>query len=148
VHLQQFPTTPAEWRDEALAAKWAKVRAVRRVVTGALELERAAKRIGSSLEAAPVVHVTDLDLRAAIEGVDMAEIAITSGITVTASEGPTDAFRLDEVKGVSVEFAPAAGVKCARSWRYTDDVGSDPAFPEVSARDAVALHELRTLGRL
>ncbi len=148
VHLQQFPTTPAEWRDEALAAKWAKVRAVRRVVTGALELERAAKRIGSSLEAAPVVHVTDLDLRAAIEGVDMAEIAITSGITVTASEGPTDAFRLDEVKGVSVEFAPAAGVKCARSWRYTDDVGSDPAFPEVSARDAAALRELRTLGRL
>jgi isoleucyl-tRNA synthetase len=148
VHLQQFPATPAEWRDEALAAKWAKVRAVRRVVTGALELERAAKRIGSSLEAAPVVHVTDPDLRAAIEGVDMAEIAITSGITVTASEGPSDAFRLDEVKGVSVEFAPAAGVKCARSWRYTDDVGSDPAFPEVSARDATALRELRALGRL
>ena len=40
VHLRQFPAIPAEWRDEALAEKWRKVRAVRRVVTGALEIER------------------------------------------------------------------------------------------------------------
>ena len=148
VHLEQFRATPEGWRDDALAEKWAKVRAVRRVVTGALELERAAKRIGSSLEAAPVVHVADAELATAIEGVDMAEIAITSGIAIKAGEGPADAFRLDEVRGVAVVFARAEGRKCARSWRYTDDVGNDPAFPEVSARDAAALHELRALGRL
>src|SRR3546814_14717947 len=50
VHLRTFPAVPAEWLDPALAAKWAKVREVRRVVTGALEVERAAKRIGSSLD--------------------------------------------------------------------------------------------------
>ena len=38
--------------------------------------------------------------------------------------------------------------KCARSWRYTADVGSDPAFPDVSARDAGVLHELEGLGRI
>jgi isoleucyl-tRNA synthetase len=54
----------------------------------------------------------------------------------------------DQVKGVAVVFAPATGRKCARSWRYTDDVGADPAFPDVSARDAKALQELRALGRL
>ena len=59
VHLEQFPAVPAGWKDEALAEKWRKVRQVRRVVTGALEIERAKKAIGSSLEAAPVVHVTD-----------------------------------------------------------------------------------------
>ncbi|WP_163311952.1 hypothetical protein, partial [Enterobacter cloacae] len=87
------------WRDEALAARWQKIRRVRRVVTGALEIERAAKRIGASLEAAPVVHVSDPELRAALDGIDLAEICITSDIRVEAGEGPADAFRLDEVKG-------------------------------------------------
>ena len=53
VHLEPFPQVPPSWRDDALAEKWRKLRNVRRVVTGALELERAAKRIGSSLEARP-----------------------------------------------------------------------------------------------
>ena len=66
IHLELFPELPAGWKNEALAAKWAKVRDVRRVVTGALELERAAKRIGSSLEAAPIVHVGDVELIADI----------------------------------------------------------------------------------
>ncbi|MBX3572498.1 MAG: isoleucine--tRNA ligase [Mesorhizobium sp.] len=148
VHLTQFPKVPSAWRDEALAEKWRKVRTVRRVVTGALELERAKKTIGSSLEAAPRVFIADAELADAVADVDMAEVAITSAISVVAGDGPPDAFRLDEVKGVAVVFAPAPGTKCARSWRYTEDVGSDPEFPDVSARDAAALRELRTLGRL
>ena len=80
VHLRQFPAIPCDWRDEALAEKWRKVRAVRRVVTGALEIERKMGRIGSSLEAAPKVYIADRDLRDALAGVDLAEIAITSGI--------------------------------------------------------------------
>ena len=126
-----------------------KVRQVRRVVTGALEIERAKKAIGSSLEAAPVVHVTDPELRAALDGVDLAEIAITSGIEVTADEAPLHgAFVLDDVPGVASCPGLATGTKCARSWRFTHDVGSDPAFPDVSARDAAALRELAALGRL
>ncbi len=148
VHLEQFPDIPAEWLDEELAAKWRKVRQVRRVVTGALELERANKTIGSSLEAAPVVHIADEALLEAVGSVDMAEICITSAITIVAGEAPAGAFGLDDVKGVGVAFARAPGVKCARSWRYTDDVGTDPAYPDVSARDAAALHELQTLGRI
>src|SRR5690606_4904339 len=62
VHLEQFREVPPEWRDDALAEKWRKIRQVRRVVTGALEIERKEKTIGSSLEAAPVVHVTDPEL--------------------------------------------------------------------------------------
>ncbi|MDW6024091.1 isoleucine--tRNA ligase [Mesorhizobium sp. BAC0120] len=148
VHLEQFPVVPAEWRADALAEKWRKVRQVRRVVTGALEIERAKKVIGSSLEAAPVVHVTDPELRAALDGLDLAEIAITSDITVTDAPAPAGAFTLDEVKGVAVVPGLATGVKCARSWRFTHDVGSDPEFPDVSARDAAALRELIALGRI
>jgi len=142
VHLEQFPTVPADWKNEALAEKWKKIRAVRTVVTGALEIERKDKRIGSSLEAAPVVHVADPELMKALEGQDFEEICITSGIVIDATEGPVDAFRLSEVAKVSVEPKLAEGTKCARSWRITTDVGSDPDYPDVSARDALALREL------
>ncbi|MHA6641917.1 isoleucine--tRNA ligase [Mesorhizobium sp. A623] len=151
VHLEQFPAIPADWRDEALAEKWRKVRQVRRVVTGALEIARAQKVIGSSLEALPVVYLDDSALEAAIADVDMAEMAITSGLEFAHGAAPADAFTLDDVKGVAVvvEKAEDRGLhKCARSWRYTADVGSDPEFSDVSARDAAVLHELKALGRL
>jgi len=114
---------------------------VRRVVTGALEIERAHKRIGASLEAAPIVYVSDPDLFAALVGVDLAEVAITSAATLVQGDGPPDAFRLDDVKGVTVEVQLAEGRKCARSWKILPSVGSDPAYPDVSPRDAKALRE-------
>ena len=142
VHLEQFPVIPADWANEAVAEKWKLVRTVRRAVTGALEIERKDKRIGSSLEAAPVVHVADPELLAALEGLDFAEICITSGISVVAGEGPAEAFRLEDGTKVAVEPKLAEGRKCARSWKITTDVGSDPDYPDVSARDAQALREL------
>ncbi|KFB10943.1 Isoleucine--tRNA ligase [Nitratireductor basaltis] len=148
VHLEQFPTVPSEWKDEALAGKWRKIRQVRRAVTGALEIQRKDKVIGSSLEASPVVHVTDASLREAIADRDMAEICITSGIEIRDDAAPADAFVSEDVKDVAVVFRRASGEKCARSWRYTDDVGVDPEFPDVSARDAEALRELKALGRV
>jgi isoleucyl-tRNA synthetase len=142
VHLELFPQIPADWRDDALDAKWEKVRKVRRVVTGALEIERAAKRIGSSLEAAPEVFVADPELMAAISGLDLAEIAITSAAMVKAGAVPKDTFSMPEVTGVGVHVKPAQGKKCARSWRITADVGADPVYPELSARDAAAMREI------
>lgn len=142
VHLEQFPAIPADWSNEAVADKWKHVRTVRRAVTGALEVERKEKRIGSSLEAAPVVHIGDADLLNALDGLDFAEICITSDITIVSGEGPSDAFRLDDGTKVAVEPKLAEGQKCARSWKITKDVGSDPDYPDVSARDAQALREL------
>jgi isoleucyl-tRNA synthetase len=149
VHLETFPNIPAAWRDEALAEKWAKVRRVRSVVTGALEIERANKKIGSSLEAAPQVFIDDKDLLAALDGIDLAEVSITSAIEVVAGKAPAGAFMLGDVTGVGVVPKLAEGKKCARSWRITRDVGSDPAFPELSARDAAAVREFdaRIAGR-
>ncbi|MDX2156819.1 MAG: isoleucine--tRNA ligase [Hyphomicrobiaceae bacterium] len=142
VHLETFPEIPAHWRDDALDARWGKVRRVRSVVTGALEIERAAKRMGSSLEAAPLVYVADADLADLLAGVDLAEICITSGIGITVDEAPAGAFTLPEAPDVAVLPQRAAGSKCARSWRFTTDVGSDPDYPELSARDAAAMREI------
>jgi isoleucyl-tRNA synthetase len=141
VHLELLPAVPQAWRDDALAEKWRKLRNLRRVVTGALEVERAAKRIGSSLEAAPIIYVADPDLFDAAVDVDLAELCITSAATLVEGEGPPSAFRLEDVRGVAVEPERAQGRKCARSWKISEAVGLDPQFPEVTPRDANALRE-------
>ncbi|WP_158807926.1 isoleucine--tRNA ligase [Beijerinckia sp. L45] len=146
VHLEAFPDIPADWRDVELAAKWEQVRAVRAVVTGALEIARAQKTIGSSLEAAPTVFIANEALRASLVGIDFAEICITSDVTLTEGYGPDAAFRLAEVPGVAVMVERAEGRKCARSWKISPDVGSDPEFPDVTPRDAAALRELKAAG--
>jgi isoleucyl-tRNA synthetase len=122
VHLQDMPETPEAWRDEALAAKWATIRKVRRVVTGALEVQRREKVIGASLEAAPVVHV-DAATKVLLDGVDFADLCITSDITVSDAAAPEAAFRIDDVPGVAVVFARAEGEKCQRCWKILPDVG-------------------------
>ena len=147
VHLEAFPEVPADWHNEALAERWRKIRQVRRVVTGALEIERAGKRIGSSLEAAPEIYVADAELFVILAGIDLAELCITSAATLERGDGPADAFRLDEAPGVAVVVRRAAGTKCARSWKILSSVGSDPAYPDVSPRDAKALREWDALHR-
>ncbi len=88
VHLTLFPTDLDAFRDDALAAKWETIRDVRRVVTGALELERAAKNIGSSLEASPLVYVSDKAIFNTLFDVDLAEVCITSNAMVTNDDAP------------------------------------------------------------
>ncbi|HEV7255833.1 MAG TPA: isoleucine--tRNA ligase [Mesorhizobium sp.] len=151
LHLEQFPAVPEAWRNDALQEKWRLVRQVRRVVTGALELERAKKTIGSSLEAVPIVHLPDRVAEGALSGVDLAEITITSDVLLSPEEAPKGAFTLPDATRIAVviERAEDRGLRrCARSWRWTGDVGQDPEFPDVSLRDANALRELRALGRL
>ncbi|MBI1219072.1 MAG: isoleucine--tRNA ligase [Rhodobacteraceae bacterium] len=133
VHLHDMPATPEGWLDAGLAAKWDQVRQVRRVVTAALEVQRAAKTIGASLEAAPVVHVTDAAVAHLLHGVDFADLCITSDIQVTTDPMPEEAFRLPEVPGVGVVFEAAEGEKCQRCWKILPDVGSH-AHPGTCAR--------------
>ncbi len=145
VHLELFPEVPTSWRNDALAEKWRKVRLVRRAVTGALEIARAGKRIGSSLEADPIVHVSNPELFEAMLDIDLAEVCITSAATLANDEGPADAFRMPEISGVAVVVNLAEGRKCARSWKITHTVGADPHYPDVTPRDAQALREWETM---
>ncbi|MFO1013308.1 MAG: isoleucine--tRNA ligase [Caulobacteraceae bacterium] len=146
--LRVFPETPDAWLNPAEAARWEKVKAVTSVVTGALEIERREKRIGSALEAAPVVHIADQDLLAAFDGLDAAEVFRTSQATLVAGAGPAGAFRLGEQSGVAVEPLKAVGAKCARSWRILPEVGTDPRYPDLSLRDADAVADWDLAHRL
>jgi isoleucyl-tRNA synthetase len=109
------------------------------VVTGALEIERREKRIGSSLEAAPIVYVGSDDLFAVTVGQNMADICITSQIDIRAEAPPADAFSLEDVADVGVVPQMAEGQKCQRSWKISPDVGSVEGYPDLSPRDAAAV---------
>jgi isoleucyl-tRNA synthetase len=147
VHLEQFPIIPSAWNDEALADKWVLVRKVRSVVTGAIEIARANKQIGSSLEASPRVFIDNATLNEVLAGVDFAEVCITSDIALApGAEAPAEAFRLPEVPGVAVVVERARGVKCARSWKYFDPATAAAGHPDVTPRDALALRELGEAG--
>lgn len=141
VHLQTFPQAHSEWRDDVLTAKWETVRQIRKVITGALEIERVNKTIGSSLEAAPEIYLHDDAVAQLVGDVDFAEVGITSDAKVIRGEAPAGAFTLPDVKGVAVLFRRAEGVKCARSWKISREVGQDKEFPDVTLRDAKALRE-------
>ncbi|MEO0402478.1 MAG: class I tRNA ligase family protein, partial [Pseudomonadota bacterium] len=123
VHLTDIPETPATWRNDDLADKWAGIRTARRVVTAALEIQRTDKVIGASLEAAPVVHVEDAALAATLQAMPFQDVCITSQIVVTTDDAPSEAFRLPEASGVAVVFEKAGGQKCARCWKVLPDVG-------------------------
>ena len=67
IHLEQFPAIPTAWRDDQLAKTWETIRMLRLVVTGAIEIARAEKQIGSSLEAAPRVYLSNPEHLKALE---------------------------------------------------------------------------------
>jgi isoleucyl-tRNA synthetase len=139
VHLETYAEVPSQWRDDALGRKWARIRELRRVVTGALELERAQKRIGSSLQASVAIHAAAEDV-SLLAGLDLAEICITSDGTLSTAPPPPGAFTLPDVAGIAVVVGPAPGEKCQRCWRILPEVGTVAAYPDLCRRcaDAVA----------
>ncbi|NNE87741.1 MAG: class I tRNA ligase family protein, partial [Silicimonas sp.] len=124
VHLTDIPDTPSAWKDEALAEKWARIRRVRRVVTAALEVQRQDKTIGSSLEAAPTVYVNDADTLADLKSLPLADLCITSAVTLQEDTAPSEAFTLPDIADIGVVFAKASGEKCQRCWKILPDVGT------------------------
>jgi isoleucyl-tRNA synthetase len=130
VHMTQFPNIPYPipfqgipnlWRDQALAEKWDKIREHRSGVTGAIELWRRDKTIGSSLQATAVLSP---EAQALIGDKDTwADICITSG----AEFGDTNAAAI------------APGTKCERCWRVLEEVGTNAVHPTLCIRCCEAI---------
>ncbi|MFN4023757.1 MAG: isoleucine--tRNA ligase [Hyphomonas sp.] len=160
VHLLQFPETPEDWRNFEIANAFRSVLEIREVVTGALERARTSKEIGSSLEAHIDVYLTG---PLALEGLHdiatrdpsyvtddaatylsapsrfLADMAITSSANIIEGQGvPSTAFSLPD-KTLGVVVSKATGIKCRRSWKYFDPATADPAFPDITPRDALAV---------
>ena len=132
VHLHDFIPAPKQWTDPELIVKWKRLRELRRAVTGALELKREDKVIGSSLEAAATLQLADPADLGLFDTVDLTEIAITSSATVVALADK------DAPPGfAAVEITKADGEKCDRCWRVLPEVVA--RAPHVCHRCAAAI---------
>jgi isoleucyl-tRNA synthetase len=127
VHLELFPSPPGNWRDDALAAKWETIRAIRRRITVPIEEARKANAIGSSLQAAVELPL-NADHLNLLDEAAWSEIAIVSSVRIVPD--------MDEPLS---KVTPASGDKCARCWRVLAEVGSNPMFPGVCLRCGDAL---------
>ncbi len=126
VHLQPFPDLPDEWHDVALGENWQKLRDVRAVITGAIELARAEKKVGSSLQAQPELFVEDRAVFTWLKDCEfpLDTLAIVSSLTV--SQGLCGTFSLPDVPGIGVTVHLAEGGKCERCWRVLPEVATHP----------------------
>ena len=134
IHLEDIPVTPKEWIDDQIGMKWAEIRKVRKVVTGAIEVHRQTKAIGSSLEASPSVYITDQELFKKISSIDFAEICITSSVDIHQDIISDEMFTLDEVEFVGVIFKTSNGKKCERCWKYVNEPKNKSRRPELCER--------------
>lgn len=139
IHLEEFFEVPNTWDNEEILEKWSLLRKVRRVVTGALEKKRAEGYIGSSLQAHPVVYVTDERLEQIMDPTIFKDICIVSSLSVRCSDQSKGEFSLEEVDGVSVDIELAKGEKCTRCWKVEEDIGAIKEHPELCLRCAKAI---------
>ena len=138
IHLREFPKIESTWCDDVLAKKWQLVRNLRRVVTGALEIERAEKRIGSSLGADAIVYASPA-YHEALTGINLADLCITSSASFDDKTAPADAFFIADVPDVRVVIKAAVGQKCGRCWKILPEVGANEVHKDLCSRCAAAV---------
>ncbi|MDR7308681.1 isoleucine--tRNA ligase [Rhodoferax saidenbachensis] len=109
--------------DEALLAKWDRIRAVREAVNKDIETLRTAGQVGASLQAEVTLTVPpeEFTLLSSL-GDDLKFVFITSAITLVAGSAQ------------SISVAASNGTKCERCWHYRSDIGVDAAHPTLCGR--------------
>jgi isoleucyl-tRNA synthetase len=152
VLLCNFPKVQTAYLDETNSVLWQERLVVRDVVNKALEQARGASKIGSSLQAAVHLVFENPELAVKIKslGDDLPGFFITSQASVdlvktrvgsddaASPEGEDHLARVSE-DGLTVTVVHASGVKCARCWKFTTDVGNNSAYADLCVPCAEAL---------
>jgi len=122
IFTETYADTTA-WADEALLAKWTRIREVREAVNKEIETVREAGRVGASLQAEVTIAAPD-DLGAVLAslGDDLKFVTITSKALLT------------KAAELGVTVTPSTVAKCERCWHYREDVGTDAAHPTLCGR--------------
>ncbi len=118
-------------------AYWDKLFALRTDVNKALELARNEKLVGKSLDAELTLYVTDAAAFAPLQGSDFEALFIVSKVQVV--DGAGAGFTGEAFPGVTVAVQASQAPKCSRCWVHSEDVGKDPAHPELCPRCAAAV---------
>ncbi len=116
IHLQSFPKIPKEWKNDDLAKKWEKFKIIRKVVNAAMEVKRANKDIGSSLEADVEIYLSN-DYLETIKELDLSENFITSKAEAKKLVEDKKLFKIDGIENIKVFVKKAEGEKCPRCWK-------------------------------
>ncbi|MGE5484977.1 MAG: isoleucine--tRNA ligase [Ignavibacteriales bacterium] len=143
VNLVEWPRVDGDFQDDALGEVWDRLLAVREKVSKALEVSRARKDIGSSLEARLDLYTDDEQTTALLKQYerDLPAIFIVSEVKTheLGETVPGAAMRFDN--GLAVLVGQASGKKCARCWTYSESVGRDEEHPDVCRRCSTVLRE-------
>ncbi len=127
IFLETYTDMPAG--DEALLAKWARLREIRDVVNKDIEAVRTEGRVGSSLQAEVSVSAQPEDLALLQSlGDDLKFVFITSAAEALAGEA------------LQAAVTPSSHAKCDRCWHYRADVGINPEHPSLCGRCDSNLH--------
>jgi len=121
IHLNQFPNIPSEWSNAALENKWENIQSLRKTITEAIEIERAAKTVGSSLECEISVYINDLETLKMLEKADIAELSIVSKAKIINAQSPSNAA-VNEELGIGIVVKKTSGVKCDRCWKISTEI--------------------------
>ena len=113
IHLEKFPVIPSNWNNKNLEAKWNELIKIRDTCNSSIEIKRASKEIGSSLEANLLINLNDKLIKIA-EGVDFSELCITSSAIIKKLEKKDS----EEIK---VETKKAKGKKCPVCWKISEN---------------------------
>jgi isoleucyl-tRNA synthetase len=123
--------------DAALLDKWARIRAVRELANKEIEAVRGTGAVGSSLQAELLITApAEEQALLATLGDDLKFVFITSAAQLVAGDT------------LQVSVSPSTATKCGRCWHWRDDVGHDPAYPDLCGRCTANLHgagETRTV---
>jgi isoleucyl-tRNA synthetase len=124
IFMEEFNDLPVINHADELLAKWARIREIRSEVTKAIEVEREAGNVGSSLQAELTIKVGDVDFAIlhSLEN-DLRFVTITSSANIELSNG-----------GLEVLVRSSQYKKCGRCWHHTKDVGSNAEHPDLCAR--------------
>jgi isoleucyl-tRNA synthetase len=127
VMLEFYPKTNTKYDNKDLEAKWDKYIKIRDEVAKKLEVARANKEIGLSLEAKVILYANGAEYEF-IKGKEelLKEIFIVSDVEIRQGNNS------DAIVDVNVE--KASGEKCERCWMYSTTVGQDKEHPHICHR--------------
>ncbi len=136
IQLNSWPEVNEKYIDTALAEKWDRILALRSDVSKALEVSRANKIIGHSLNAKVIIFAdgADYDFVKSIEA-DLVTIFIISDVELKKlQEAPAEVQNGEEMPGIKIAVEQATGEKCERCWMYSEYVGKDEKHPTLCRR--------------
>ena len=124
-----MPSYKTEWEFDSIASRYNSLFDLRDTVMKALEIARASKKIGKSLDAKVDIYTTDketYDLLASFSEGDLEDVFITSGVSIHNHAAPADTSAYtDDTSALSVVVSEADGERCDRCWKYATEITHD-----------------------